>query len=486
MSLQGGFTVSSTQKIWSWQTGLNHLVRWVTEQNRCKPFCRLLQTPDSILVFIMLQLHNLLLHDISSFWCLVRCRQPAGLTRLNQLDTSNENICVKAYVLLRPEQNKQGFLSWIFFFQCHFFQQDSEGNLKGAEEELQISSDEYAPSGSDDEYEHTLDCGPSGHTQPHKPEGQDHHIPKSKDESLEPNPSKRLTDTPSKTGVAAPAEEETEEFKVPFPVPKPRFSRQTTPSPQPSPPTAKPRTLHILNPSTPEKHSSPTPTKEISKPAPDSRPKQSLRKLQLTDEEKTQLVNLQSFSADSDSETPGGSSSCSSSSATAGGPSPPKPEGLDGQEEEGYWSGSTAGHIREKRNRRCFRRKEMPSGQTRVRSKFSPWNLSSPRISRDTRLSVLVSQPGRVGTLKNRRHSELSRRKKPLLWCFWDFIQSGFILTLSCFSTTETTFRHVHSASEEGVDGDDDDDDDDDDDEMFEQDADLFDEKVRSWCCHVT
>lgn len=52
-------------------------------------------------------------------------------------------------------------------------------------------------------------------------------------------------------------------------------------------------------------------------------------------------------------------------------------------------------------------------------------------------------------------------------------------LTLSCFSTTETTFRHVHSASEEGVDGDDDDDDDDDD-EMFEQDADLFDEKVRS------
>uniref|UniRef100_A0A671UFI6 Molecule interacting with CasL protein 1 n=1 Tax=Sparus aurata TaxID=8175 RepID=A0A671UFI6_SPAAU len=83
----------------------------------------------------------------------------------------------------------------------------------------------------------------------------------------------------------------------------PRLSRQTTPSPQPSPPTAKPRTLHILNPSTPEKHPSPTPTKEISKTAPDSRPKQSLRKLQLTDEEKTQLVNLQSLSADSDSET---------------------------------------------------------------------------------------------------------------------------------------------------------------------------------------
>uniref|UniRef100_A0A671UFF9 Molecule interacting with CasL protein 1 n=1 Tax=Sparus aurata TaxID=8175 RepID=A0A671UFF9_SPAAU len=254
----------------------------------------------------------------------------------------------------------------------------------------------YCELHSEDLELNTLDCGPSGHTQPHKPEGQDHHIPKSKDESLEPNPSKTLTDAPSKTEVAAPTEEETGEFKVPFPVPKPRLSRQTTPSPQPSPPTAKPRTLHILNPSTPEKHPSPTPTKEISKTAPDSRPKQSLRKLQLTDEEKTQLVNLQSLSADSDSETPGGSSSCSSSSATAGGPSPPKPEGLDGQEEEGYWSGSTAGHVREKRNRRCFRRKEMPSGQTRVRSKFSPWNLSSPRISRDTRLSVLVSQPGRM------------------------------------------------------------------------------------------
>uniref|UniRef100_A0A8C2ZZS5 Molecule interacting with CasL protein 1 n=1 Tax=Cyclopterus lumpus TaxID=8103 RepID=A0A8C2ZZS5_CYCLU len=182
---------------------------------------------------------------------------------------------------------------------------------------------------------------------------------------------------------------------VSYPVPKPRLSQQTTPSPQPSPPIAKPRSIHLFNPSTPEQRSSPTPTKEISTAAPDSRPKQSLRKLQLTNEEKSQLVNLQSLSADSDSETPGGSSSCSSSSATAGGPSPPKPEGLDGQEEEGYWSGSTAGHIREKRNRRCFRRKEMPSGQTRVRSKFSPWNLSSPRISRDTRLSVLINQPGR-------------------------------------------------------------------------------------------
>lgn len=44
--------------------------------------------------------------------------------------------------------------------------------------------------------------------------------------------------------------------------------------------------------------------------------------------------------------------------------------------------------------------------------------------------------------------------------------------------TTETTFRHIHSASEEGADGEDDDDDDD---EMFGQDdTDLFVEKVRN------
>ncbi|KAK1898894.1 [F-actin]-monooxygenase mical1 [Dissostichus eleginoides] len=192
-----------------------------------------------------------------------------------------------------------------------------------------------------------------------------------------------------KAAAAAPTEEET----VRHPVPKPRKS-QLPPSPQPSPPVAKPRTVHIFNPSTPERQSSPTPTEEISKAAPDSRPKQ--RKLKISDEEKSQLVNLQSLSVDSDSETPGGSSSCSSSSATAGGTSPPKPE--DGQEEEGYWSGSTASHMREKRHRRCFRRKEMPGGQARVRSKFSPWNLSSPRISRDARLSVLVNRPGRVET----------------------------------------------------------------------------------------
>ncbi|XP_034550868.1 F-actin-monooxygenase mical1 [Notolabrus celidotus] len=298
--------------------------------------------------------------------------------------------------------------------------EDVKGSHKETNEENGLSSDEYTLSPSDEEFEHTLDCGPSSYS--HKSKGED--VPEPAAKSQEPS------ETPWSN-----TEEETEEL-IPVPVPKPRISRQTTPSPQPSPPIAKPRTIHLFDPLTPEKH--PTPTKDDSKSAPDSRPKQSLRKLQLTEEEKSQLVNLQSLSADSDSETPGGSSSCSSSSATAGGPSPPKAEGLDGQEEEGYWSGSTAGHMREKRNRRCFRRKEMPGGQTRVRSKFSPWNLSSPRISRDTRLSVHINHPGRV----------------------------------------ETTFRHVHSASEEGADGDDDDDDDD---EMFgHDDIDLFNEKFQA------
>lgn len=184
-----------------------------------------------------------------------------------------------------------------------------------------------------------------------------------------------------------PAKEET------CPVPKPRFSRQGTPSLEPSPPVAKPRTVLVKL----ESSSSPGPAAKLSTPDSDSRPKQSLRKLQLSVEEKHELGNLQSFSADSDSETPGGSSSCSSSSANAGGP--PKQDGQDGPEEEGYWSGSAASLNRDQRNRHCFRKKEMPSGQTKVRSKFSPWNLSSPRIHRDTRLSVHISHPGRAGTL---------------------------------------------------------------------------------------
>ncbi|XP_076839841.1 F-actin-monooxygenase mical1 isoform X2 [Brachyhypopomus gauderio] len=175
-------------------------------------------------------------------------------------------------------------------------------------------------------------------------------------------------------------------FPTAAPVPAPRGSRSTTPVP-------KPRTIHNVVPSTvfdptlavghgAEPGSPPSQAELGSSPGQaDSRPKQSLRKLQLTSEEKTQLVNL-SFSQDSDPETPASSSAASTSSSS-------KPH--DGGEEEGYWSGG-GGHIRDKKNRRCFRRKGEPqqsaqSLQGRVRSKFSPWNLSSPRLQQ--RFSVL-------------------------------------------------------------------------------------------------
>ncbi|XP_030224752.1 F-actin-monooxygenase mical1 [Gadus morhua] len=304
------------------------------------------------------------------------------------------------------------------------------------DEENSTSSDEDVPSPSDEDLEHTLDSGP---TRPHPVQGDQHQtIPGPIGNPQSP------AKPPHATGMVAPIEEEEEEKEKTTmpnaspPTPKPRVSKQNHPSPQPSPPVPKPRTLHLVDHLADDEDpgGSPEHQDRRSPCQKDSRPKQSLRKLQLSEEEKCQLVNLQSFSADSDSETPGGSSSCSSSSAaTAGGPSPPKPAGQGqgqdpGQEEEGYWSGSTV--QREKRNRRCFRRKEEPGGQakTRVRSKFSPWNLSSPRLSRDPRLSVLTPHPGRV----------------------------------------ETTFRHGHSTSEDGADEEEDDDDDDDEDMMFGRD----------------
>ncbi|KAG5282669.1 hypothetical protein AALO_G00058550 [Alosa alosa] len=119
-----------------------------------------------------------------------------------------------------------------------------------------------------------------------------------------------------------------------------------------------------------------------------------LRKLQLSDEERSQLGSL-SYSQDSDSETPASSSASSSSSSKRvdGGA-----EGA-GQQEESFWSAGRPGsHVREQRNRRCVRRKTEPPGGGangsqqggRVRSKFSPWNLSSPRLGQHHRLSVHV------------------------------------------------------------------------------------------------
>ncbi|XP_014899759.1 F-actin-monooxygenase mical1 isoform X1 [Poecilia latipinna] len=288
------------------------------------------------------------------------------------------------------------------------------------DEENELSSESYTPSPSDEEYFLKPDGVSSTVTHSDDQEEPDQTIHQSKGDSQEPQKTSTFPDPASKPEILEPPQDE----PMAFPVPKPRLSRQTTPTSEPSPPVAKPRKV-ILTPQTSFPEAAP---EETSKAGPDFSLKP-LRKLQLSIEERNELGNLQSFSADSDSETQGGSSSCSSSSANAGGP--PKQEGQEGPEEEGYWSGSTASLIREKKNRHCFKRKEMPSGQNRVRSKFSPWNLSSPRISRDCRLTV---HPGRV----------------------------------------ETTFHHVHST--DGVD-DEDDDDDDDDDYMFDEQEDLFDMK---------
>lgn len=124
----------------------------------------------------------------------------------------------------------------------------------------------------------------------------------------------------------------------------------------------------------------------------ESKHKLSLKKLQLTTEEKTQLMDL-TFSQDSDSETPASSSSTSSSS---------RPQDGGGAEEEGYSSGGASWvHIRQKKLRRGLRKKEERESQLqqgRVRSKFSPWNLSSPRLQH--RFSVLRIHPAGTDVLQ--------------------------------------------------------------------------------------
>ncbi|XP_062871006.1 F-actin-monooxygenase mical1 [Trichomycterus rosablanca] len=196
--------------------------------------------------------------------------------------------------------------------------------------------------------------------------------------------------------------EEKSPCPVTNPVPAPRSSRTLT-----SPPTPKPRTIQNIVSSSSETKKSQEPTdattekstlptsdkQETLQPLPastengpkndrESKPKQSLKKLQLSTEEKSQLMNF-SFSQDSDSETPASSSSTSSSS---------RPQDGAGGEEDEYWNGTSWGSHRLKKNRRGLRRKEEPQKDLgKVRSKFSPWNLSSPRLQH--RFSVLHIHP---------------------------------------------------------------------------------------------
>lgn len=198
---------------------------------------------------------------------------------------------------------------------------------------------------------------------------------------------------------------------VPVPVPAPRGSRVPVP---------KPRTIHnvVSSPTKTVENQDPTPNPPsfISVPVTipendedsqtpstpenglkmhsESKPKLSLKKLQLTAEEKTQLMDF-TLSQDSDSEAPASSSSTSSSS---------RPQDGVGAEEEGYSSGGASwGQIRQKRLRRGLKRKEEVQRerqlqQGRIRSKFSPWNLSSPRLQH--RFSVLRIHPSGTDILQ--------------------------------------------------------------------------------------
>ncbi|XP_043086158.1 F-actin-monooxygenase mical1 isoform X2 [Puntigrus tetrazona] len=159
------------------------------------------------------------------------------------------------------------------------------------------------------------------------------------------------------------------------PVPAPRPSRVPLP---------KPRTVHNVVP-----HEE---SEQNQEETPESKSKPSLRKLQLSEDEKAELL-----SQDSDSETPASSSAASTSSSS---------KQQEGGEEEGYSSGGTATgmSLRDQRNRRCVRRKSEPPPSAhlqhgKMRSKFSPWNLSSPRLQQ--RFSVLRVAPPEQAEIDN-------------------------------------------------------------------------------------
>ncbi|XP_016119700.1 protein-methionine sulfoxide oxidase mical1-like, partial [Sinocyclocheilus grahami] len=190
--------------------------------------------------------------------------------------------------------------------------------------------------------------------------------------SHEPNKPSELN--PESTGV----ENQQNNGSASVPVPAPRASKAPL-----YPPLPKPRTVHnvVPQPSHAPKESEQNQEETHHNLPPESKSKESLRKLQLSEEEKAELL-----SQDSDTETPASSSAASTSSSS---------KQHEGGEEEGYWSGGTA-TGKSLRNRRCMRRKSEPPPSTqsqhgKMRSKFSPWNLSSPRLQQ--RFSVLRVAP---------------------------------------------------------------------------------------------
>ncbi|XP_067301724.1 F-actin-monooxygenase mical1 [Pseudorasbora parva] len=179
-------------------------------------------------------------------------------------------------------------------------------------------------------------------------------------------------------------ESQQNDISASIPVPAPRGSRAPL-----YPPLPKPRTVHnvVPEPSNIPEDSEQNPGETHKDLIADSKPKPSLRKLQLSEEEKADLL-----SQDSDSETPASSSAASTSSSS---------KQHEAGDEEGYWSGgiATRKSLQNHLNRRCVRRKSEPPPTTqsqhgKMRSKFSPWNLSSPRLQQ--RFSVLRVAPSEL------------------------------------------------------------------------------------------
>uniref|UniRef100_A0A8C1KZP0 Molecule interacting with CasL protein 1 n=1 Tax=Cyprinus carpio TaxID=7962 RepID=A0A8C1KZP0_CYPCA len=190
--------------------------------------------------------------------------------------------------------------------------------------------------------------------------------------SHEPNKPSELN--PESTGI----ENQQNNSSPSVPVPAPRASKAPL-----YPPLPKPRTVHnvVPQPSHASKGSEQNQEESHHNLPPESKSKASLHKLQLSEEEKAELL-----SQDSDTETPISSSAASTSSSS---------KQHEGGEEEGYWSGGRKSSW-DQQNRRCMRKKSEPPPSTqsqhgKMRSKFSPWNLSSPRPQQ--RFSVLRVAP---------------------------------------------------------------------------------------------
>uniref|UniRef100_A0A9J8ASL1 Molecule interacting with CasL protein 1 n=1 Tax=Cyprinus carpio carpio TaxID=630221 RepID=A0A9J8ASL1_CYPCA len=161
------------------------------------------------------------------------------------------------------------------------------------------------------------------------PTEQEDQLPSSSDEANKPPEL-----SPESTGI----KNQQNNSSPSVPVPAPRQSRAPLP---------KPRTVHNV---VPQLSNTPEEPEQNQEETPESKP--SLRKLQLSQEEKADLL-----SQDSDSETPASSSATSTSSSS---------KQQEGGEEEGYWSGGTATgmSLRDQRNRRCMRRKSEPQPST--------------------------------------------------------------------------------------------------------------------------